>query len=98
MTISIGQRVRLSPDGTYTAEAPPPTTDPAPYDAVQMVLECGGPLSTFVFEVRGRTVPRPVVLLMADGEVFSLTPEQANILAGFLTRAAALPAPAPEEG
>ena len=87
MTISIGQRVRLSPDGTYTAEAP---------DAAQMVLECGGP---FVFEVRGRTVgPRPVVILMAGEEVFSLTPEQANILAGFLTRAAALPAPAPEEG
>ena len=85
MTISIGQRVRLSPDGTYTAEAP--------HDADQMVLECGGPL----FEVRGRTVDtRPVVILMADGEVFSLTPEQANILAGFLTRAAALPAP--EEG
>ena len=90
MTISIGQRVRLSPDGTYTAEAP--------HDADQMVLECGG-LSPFVFEVRGRTVgPRPVVILMAGGEVFSLTPEQANILAGFLTRAAALPAPAPEEG
>ena len=90
MTISIGQRVRLSPDGTYTAEAP---------DAAQMVLECGGPPAPFVFEVRGHTVgPRPVVILMADGEAFSLTPEQANILAGFLTRAAALPAPAPEEG